>query len=81
MVVPIPSPHRHESRGDSTMKEQKYDATYKFGRSTVHVVAPKNVTEEQKERVLDDFHAAGWSIIDRLEEAKLSKTSKDRLSG
>lgn len=80
MVVHPTLPHRHESRGDFPMKEQQYDATYKFGRSTVHVVAPKNITPEQKEKVLDDFHAAGWSIIERLEEAKMSQSSKDRLS-
>jgi len=63
------------SRGDKPMKEQKYDATYKFGKSTVHVVAPKFITEEEKEKVLNDFHNAGWAILEKLEEQKA------RLSG
>ena len=74
-AVPPHSLHKDISRGDEPMKEQKYDATYKFGKSTVHVVAPKLITEEEKEKILDDFHNAGWAILEKLEEQKV------RLSG
>ncbi|MDA5109949.1 hypothetical protein [Brevibacillus thermoruber] len=48
--------------------ERKYDATYTFGNTTVHVVAPPPMTEEAVDRVLDELHAAGWAILDELEE-------------
>ena len=43
-------------------KEEKYDATYKFGNTTVHVVAPPPMSEEEKQKILKEFHQAGWEI-------------------
>ncbi|RAV22221.1 hypothetical protein [Paenibacillus contaminans] len=59
--------HRHIWRGDPDM-EKNYAKTYTIGNSTIHIVAPPPMTEEQKERILDDYHAAGWKIIDELVE-------------
>jgi hypothetical protein len=39
-----------------------YDLTLKHGNTTLHFVGPKEVTEEEKERILAQFHAAGWAI-------------------
>jgi hypothetical protein len=40
--------------------ETKYDATYHFGKTTVHIVSPETVlgrkmTEEEKQKVLDEI--------------------------
>ena len=51
--------------------EQKYAATYKFGKTTVHVVAPPPMTEEEKEKrlhelLLDKHKTCGsWLAGDR----------------
>jgi hypothetical protein len=66
MAVQVKQAHRHHSRGDVSMDEQKYDATYQFGSTTVHIVAPKTMTHEEKEKVLNELHYAGWSIVDEL---------------
>ncbi|MBS4025539.1 MAG: cell division protein FtsZ [Clostridia bacterium] len=51
------------------MKEEgKYDATYKFGNTIVHVVSPQDMTPEEIEQVLNEFHRAGWAIIEELVE-------------
>ncbi|WP_201259774.1 hypothetical protein [Tissierella sp. P1] len=46
--------------------EKKYDATYKFGNTTVHVVAPPPMSEEEKERILDEFHRTAFKIWQRI---------------
>ncbi|MGJ0847472.1 hypothetical protein ACR77J_12345 [Tissierella praeacuta] len=48
------------------MKKEKYDATYKFGNTTVHVVAPPPMTDEEKNKILDEFHQAGYEIWKNL---------------
>lgn len=40
--------------------------TYKLGKTTVHIVPPPPMTKEQIEKVLDDYHRAGWAIIYEL---------------
>ncbi|WP_170145300.1 hypothetical protein [Ammoniphilus oxalaticus] len=52
-------------------REQNYDATYHVGNTRVYVVAP-TVTNEEKSRVLANFHQAGWNILEKLhrEEAR-----------
>lgn len=44
------------SRGDNV----KYDATYQFGNTTVHIVAPPCMTAEQIESVLKDHDRVFW---------------------
>lgn len=63
-VVQSTSPHRI-LRGDH-MGERKYDATYKYGNTTVHVVAPKSMSDEDKEQIIHGMHIAGWAIIDEI---------------
>lgn len=46
--------------------ETEYDETYKFGNTTVHVVAPPPMSNEEKERILDEFHQAGYKIWQQL---------------
>ena len=59
--------------------EQKYDATYKFGKSIVQVVAPPPMTEEQKEKVLCGWRRAFWVAWDSLsEEDKLALNAEER---
>ncbi|QZY56991.1 hypothetical protein [Crassaminicella profunda] len=48
--------------------EEKYDATYHFGNTTVHIIGPPPMTEEEIEKVLDEYHRAGWAIIQELRE-------------
>ena len=57
--------HRHITRGDASMDERKVH-TLKLGRTTVHIVEPSPMSEEQIHKVLADLHAAGWAIIDEL---------------
>ncbi|WP_156478583.1 hypothetical protein [Anaerosporomusa subterranea] len=58
-------------RGDRV--EQNYAATYKLGKTTVNVVAPPPMTEEQKEQVLCGWRRAFWAAWDSLsDEDKLA---------
>lgn len=48
--------------------EQKYDATYHFGKTTVHIVSPETVlgrkmTEEEKQKVLDEIKRINIDIL------------------
>ncbi|MDU5081205.1 hypothetical protein [uncultured Tissierella sp.] len=52
------------------MKKEKYDATYKLGDAIVHVVAPPPMSEEEKEKILDEFHQAGFEIWRKLSPEK-----------
>ncbi|WP_211274646.1 hypothetical protein [Anaerobacillus arseniciselenatis] len=58
--------HRHRSRGDQSMAEQKYAATYQLGKTTVHVVAPEPMSKEEHEQRVREFHLAGWAIWNAL---------------
>lgn len=44
------------------MGVKKYDATYKFGNTTVHIVAPPLMTEEEKQKILREYEQVGWEI-------------------
>lgn len=72
MPVPPKSQHIDSSRGDPMAEDRKYDATYKIGKTTVHVVAPPPMSEEKRERILNEYHYAGWAIWNSLsDEEKL----------
>lgn len=47
-----------------------YDATYFFGDSIVHIVAPKFRTPEEIEKILEKHHKIGWEIWNELLEEK-----------
>lgn len=58
----------------------EYDATYKFGKfgnSTVHVVAPEPKSQEEIDKILKEFHLAGWAIWEEI----ISKEYKDEDKG
>lgn len=38
----------------------KYDATYQFGKTTVHIAAPPGMTAEQIDSVLKDHDRIFW---------------------
>ncbi len=48
------------------MKEEKYAATYQYGKTTVRIVAPPPMTREEKEEVLNEMHRVGWEIVHNL---------------
>ena len=59
---------------------KEYAVTYKFGKTTVHVVAPPPMTEEEIEEVLRDFHLAGWTAwktLSRKEQLALNAEADD----
>ncbi|MED1863334.1 cell division protein FtsZ [Fictibacillus nanhaiensis] len=55
------------------MKETKYDATYKLGNTTVNIVAPKNQTKEQIDKVLEEYYSAGRAIVKEMQEREYAK--------
>jgi hypothetical protein len=78
MDVPQTTGHTHNPRRDATMSKGKSKIplepiiveTYQFGGSTVHICSNYFAkTPEEKERVLKDFHAAGWKIIRKIQES------------
>lgn len=73
MPVHTNAVHTHSSRRDAAME---YDATYKIGKTTVHVVAPKGMSEEEKQRILAEFHKAGWAIWNSLPLEKREEINK-----
>lgn len=66
-AVPSNEPHTL-NRGDLQMEEQKYDATYKFGKTVVNIVAPKNQTKEEIDQILKEYHMAGRAIVKEMQE-------------
>lgn len=65
MPVPASKPHRDSSRGDPM-----YDKTYKFGNTTVHVVSPPFMTDEELEQIEKEIHETAWEILERIEREK-----------
>ena len=68
MPVPVSKPHRDSSRGDPM-----YDKTYKFGNTTVHVVSPPLMTDEELEQIEKEIHETAWAILERIEREKEAK--------
>lgn len=59
-----------------TDKEQTYDATYYFGNTVVHIVAPDPKTSEEIEKILEEHHKVGWEIWNDLLKKERNKTNK-----
>lgn len=72
-VVPVKPPHRL-NWGDESVK---YDKTLKLGKTIIHIVNPPQMTPEEIEQVLKDYHAAGWAIIDELAENEDQLVNKE----
>lgn len=70
-LVPQGGAHKikHQAKGGDGIVE--YAATYTIGNATVHIIAPPELTPEEEEKILDDYHKAGWQIIlEIMEKAK-----------
>jgi hypothetical protein len=60
-------PHRHKVRSDAFMPENKKpDKTIIDGGTIIHIFSPPPQTDEEKDKILNEFHTAGWNIIDEL---------------
>jgi len=59
-------------KGQVIDREQAYDATYHFGNTVVHIIAPKPKTPEEIEKIIEEHHKVGWEIWNDL----LDKESK-----
>jgi hypothetical protein len=44
-------------------KQTEFAATYKFAKTIVNIIAPINVTEEMKQKILEEIYTIGWKII------------------
>jgi hypothetical protein len=63
--------HKHiptQKKGVGSMstknsKNEKYAATYHFGNTVVHVVAPPPMTPEEKQKKVAAFYEAAWQIV------------------
>ena len=58
----------------------EYAATYKFGNTTVNVVAPPPKSEEEIKRILTDFHRAGWDIWNSLSTEEKIQINKEAIT-
>ena len=57
-------PHKHIRGEDMDRKVH----TFMRGKTLIQVVEPPPMSQEEIEHVLDDYHAAGWAIIEELVE-------------
>ncbi|MFE4569986.1 hypothetical protein [Paenibacillus chitinolyticus] len=76
-IVRENQPHTHRSRGNATVKKRemkpnqsgKIMETYRYGNSVVHICDGYFAeTPEEVEQVLDEHHAAGWAIINKMKQ-------------
>lgn len=49
-------------------KGKRLAADYYDGKTRIKIMEPTNMTKEEIDKVLDDYHKAGWAIIDELIE-------------
>ncbi|MFT9848538.1 hypothetical protein [Aneurinibacillus sp. REN35] len=47
---------------------ETYDMIIKVGKTTICFVAPASVTDSEIEQILDEFHFAGWDILEELQK-------------
>ncbi|WHH58280.1 hypothetical protein [Petroclostridium sp. X23] len=52
------------------LMEEKYDATYKFGNTTVNVVAPPPMTEEELQKRIKDLEDTINMILNKQESTR-----------
>jgi hypothetical protein len=75
-AVPISNLHTM-NRGDDHMEEQKYDATYRYGKTVVNIIAPKNQTKEEIDQIIKEWHIAGRAIVKEMREKRAAAAAKD----
>lgn len=56
-------------------KETEFAATYYFGKTTVHIKAPIDVSEVQKQKILEEVHTIGWKILRDENKRNVEKTN------
>lgn len=66
MVVPKQSSHKHKSRGGCMDENIKPAKVIKSGNTTIEIYAPPPMSEEEKERRIEEFHHAAWAIWNSL---------------
>ena len=48
-------------------KQPEFAATFQFGKTKVHIIGPENVSDEEKQQILNEIQLIGWKIIqDRI---------------
>lgn len=70
MAVPTDQSHKHiesTSRGDTMSQQEEYAATYEFGKTKVHVVAPEPKAQKDIDKILQAYYKAGWAIIKEMQ--------------
>lgn len=62
---------RKNSLSESMAAEPvEYDMQIKHGKTKICIVAPPPMTQEETEKVLDDYYSVAWSIIESMSEEK-----------
>ena len=62
MAVPTDPSHKHiksTSRGDTMSQQEEYAATYEFGKTKVHVVAPEPKSQKDIDKLASSI-LQGW---------------------
>lgn len=70
MVVPTDQQHTNiesTSRGDTMSQQEEYAATYEFGKTKVHVVAPEPKSQKDIDKILQAYYKVGWAIIKEMQ--------------
>lgn len=74
MVLPQ-TLHTHIARGNAAMKKNRFKRqgnivhTIQEGNTTIHICDDSFAkTPEDVDRILEDMHAAGWAIIESLNQ-------------
>ena len=69
MPVPLARAHTPIEKGARVMERPNIVETYKIGGSTIQIADNYVRTDpDEIERILDEFHAAGWAIWNKLQE-------------
>lgn len=71
--------NKNIQRGECMEEKVEYAATYKFGNTTVNVVAPPPKSEEEIKKILTDFHRAGWDIWNSLSAEEKIQINKEAM--
>lgn len=70
MAVPTDRQHtniENTSRGDTMSQQEEYAATYEFGKTKVHVVAPEPKSQKDIDKIRQAYYKAGWAIIKEIQ--------------
>lgn len=70
MAVLINQQHidiKSTSRGDTMSQQEEYAATYEFGKTKVHVVAPEPKLQKDIDKIRQAYYKAGWAIIKEIQ--------------